>query len=320
MPISRRVLAAATLLPAIARADDWVPDRGVRIVVPYAPGGANDILARLLAQRFTERLGQPVVVDNRPGAQATLGTQQVAQARPDGLTLLVAASGPITISPAVNRQTPYRPLSDLAPISMIASFPLVLLVKADSPFHTVQSLTAWARTFPHRANYASSSASFQLATELFKQRTSTPFQHVSYRGSAEAVNAVAGGAVTMAFVDVGPATPALEAGRVRALAITAPARLPSLPDVPTLAEAGVRGIDVVIWSALFAPAHTPGAVIDRLAAETARAVAEPDVAQRLAAWRMTAAADGPAALRGTIARELLLWAEVARAGNLRFGE
>jgi len=321
MTIGRRALGAtAALLPLAARAQEWVPERAVRIIVPYAPGGANDILARLLAQRFTERLGQPVVVENRPGAQAMLGTQFVAQARPDGLTLLVAASGPITVSPAVNRATPYRPLHDLSPVSMIASFPLLLLVRADSPFRSVAELVAWARANPQRANYASSAASFQLATELFKQRTDTAFQHVAYRGSADSTNAVASGEVTMALVDAGPATPALEAGRVRALATTAPQRLPSLPDVPTMAEAGIAGIEVLLWSALLAPAGTPAPVVARLAAETARAVREADVAQRITAYRMTAAPDGPEALRATIARELLLWAEVARAGNLRFEE
>ncbi|HYF07550.1 MAG TPA: tripartite tricarboxylate transporter substrate binding protein [Acetobacteraceae bacterium] len=321
MMLTRRSVAAmGAVLPLAARAQEWSPDRALRIIVPYAPGGANDILARLLAQRFTERLGQAVVVENRPGAQAMLGTQFVAQARPDGLTLLVAASGPITVSPAVNRATPYRPLHDLTPVSMIASFPLLLIVRADSPHRTVAELVAWARANPGRANYASSAASFQLATELFKQRTETAFQHVAYRGSADSTNAVASGEVTMALVDAGPATPALEAGRVRALATTAPQRLPSLPDVPTMAEAGVPGIEVLLWSALLAPAGTPAPVVARLAAETARAVREPDVAQRITAYRMTAAADGPEALRTTIARELLLWAEVARAGNLRFEE
>ncbi len=317
---TRRALGAAALLPGLAHAQDWAPERSVRIVVPYAPGGANDILARLLAQRFTERLGQPVVVENRPGAQAMLGTQHVAQSRPDGLTLLVAASGPITVSPAVNPRTPYRPLVELAPISMIASFPLLLLVRADAPYRDVAGLVDWARRNASRANYASSAASFQLATELFKQRTQTAFQHVAYRGSADSTNAVASGEVTMALVDAGPATAALESGRVRALATTAPSRLPSLPDVPTMAEAGIAGMEVLLWSALFAPAGTPTPVIARLAAETASAVAAPDIAARITAYRMTAAADGPDALRATIARELLLWAEVARAGQIRFEE
>lgn len=320
MRLPRRALAAAALFPAMARADEWMPGRGVRIVVPYAPGGANDLLARMLAQRFAQRFDQPVEVANVPGGQGTIGTQQVTQARPDGLTLLVAGSGPITVSPAVNRQTPYRPLADLAPVSMIASYPLLLLVKADSPFRDVQGLTAWARTFPRRANYAASTASVQLATELFKQRTNTPFQHVASGGAAESAHAVAAGQVTMALVDAAPATAALEAGRVRALAVTSPARMPALPEVPTLAEAGVPGIEVVLWSALFAPMHTPVAVVERLSAELARALAEPEVAQRITAFRMTVAAGGPVALRSTIARELLLWAEVARAANLRFRE
>lgn len=318
MRLSRRALAAAAFSPATARADAWAPAAGMRIIVPYAPGGANDILARLLAPRLAESLGQPVSVENQPGGQGRDATQQVAQARPDGLTLLVTGSGAITVSPAVNRQTPYRPLADLAPVSMIASYPLLLLVKADSPFRSVQSLTAWARTFPRQASYAFSAASFQLATELFKQRTNTPFQQVAFPGAAESARAVAAGEVTMALVDAASATAMLDAGRVRALAVTASARMPDLADVPTMAEAGVAGIDVLLWSGLFAPAHTPAPVIARLAAETAQAVAAPEAAQRIAAYRMTSAAEGPAALRAVIVREMLLWAEVARAANLRF--
>ncbi len=229
-------LAATALLVRPGRAQEvdernW-PDRPLRLVVPYAPGGTNDIAARLLAQRLGEAFGQPAVVENRPGAQAILGTELVARARPDGLTLLVAASGPIVFNPATNDRLSYDPLRDLAPVSLLVTFPLMLLVAADSPHRTVADLVAFARANPDKANYGAPAASMQLASELFNQRAATRFQHVAYRGSAEIVTAVASGDLTTAFLDMAPVAGALAGGRVRALAVTAATRLASHPDIP----------------------------------------------------------------------------------------
>ena len=324
--ISRRgaagLLAGAALLRAgQARAQDidersW-PDRPLKLVVPYAPGGTNDIAARLLAQRLTEAFGQPAVVENRPGAQAIIGTEAVARARPDGLTLLVAASGPIVFNPATNDQLSYDPLRDLAPVSLLVAFPLMLLVGKDSPFRSVAELVAQAKAQPERANYGSPAASMQLATELFNQRAATRFQHVAYRGSAEIVTAVASGDLTMAFLDTAPAAGALAAGRVRALGVTSAQRLASFPDVPTMTEAGFPDMQVELWTGLLAPAGTPAGIVAKLQAETARLVASPGYHERRAALYSRPVATTPAEMRALIGREIPLWRGVARQAGVR---
>jgi tripartite-type tricarboxylate transporter receptor subunit TctC len=319
MRLTRRTLAPLALaaLPARAQTTAW-PDRPVRVIVPYGPGGANDILARLVGQKLSERLGQPIVVENRPGAQAALGTTMVARAPPDGYTLLVAASGPITVSPATNARLAYHPLRDLAPVSQLAAFPLILLVGADAPFGDLAGLIAYAKANPERANYAAPSASFQLANELFKQRTGTAFVHVAYRGSVDTVNAVVSGDVTMALVDSGPATPALQAGRVRGLAVTAARRLASFPRIPSMAEAGLPDMELAFWTGMLAPAGTPAPIVARLHEESVRALAQPDVRERLASLAVDPVGSTPEAFRRLIGEEIELWASVARTANIRF--
>ncbi len=319
MSILRRAVSLLPLAaPALAQTG-W-PDRPLRIIVPYAPGGANDLLARLVAQRMGERLGQPVVVENRAGAQATLGTGLVARAQPDGLTLLVAASGPITVSAATNSRLGYQSLRDLAPITMLASFPLILLVPASAPHRNLADLVAWLRANPERASYSSSAASFQLATELFAQSLGVRLTHVAYRGSAESAAAVAAGDVTLTLVDSTPATPQMQAGRARGLAVTAPARLAAFPELPTMAEAGMPSLEVSLWAGLFAPAATPPAILARLHEEALAALTHSEVAGRIRAMSMTVEGDSATDFRARIAAETALWADVARRGDIRFDE
>ncbi len=313
----RRLAAVALLLPAGARAQAPWPERPIRIVVPYAPGGANDILARLYGARLADRLGQPVVVENRPGAQAIIGTEFVARAAPDGTTLLMGASGPMVFNPATYQRLPYDTLRDLAPISLLASFPLALVVARDAPFQGLPALLDFARAHPQRANYGASAASFQLPTELLNQRAGTRFTFVAYRGSADTVNAVANGEITMALVDTGPAAVAHAAGRVRVLAVTAPQRLPAWPDAPTMAELDFPDLTLALWSGLLAPAGTPEPVIRRIATEAAAITQEPSVRERLTALALEPVGSSPEFFRAVIARELPLWAEVARSGDIR---
>ncbi|MFC0385951.1 Bug family tripartite tricarboxylate transporter substrate binding protein [Muricoccus vinaceus] len=313
-------LAAAPLAARPAVAQEEVrnyPDRPVRIIVPYAPGGANDILARLYGQKLSERLGQPFVVENRPGAQAILGTEAVARSRPDGTTLLLGASGPIVFNPATYAQLPYDSLRDLAPISLLASFPLVLVVAAASPHRSITDLIAWAKENPARANYGASGAGFQLPTELFNQRAGTRFQYVAYRGSADSVNAAANAEVTIALVDSGPASIAMSAGRVRALAVTSKERVPAYPDVPTMAELGFPEVEATLWSGVFAPASTPRSILDRLQSECAAITALPDIRDRLKALAMDPVGNDQNSFRGTIEREIGIWSAVARAAHIR---
>lgn len=319
----RNLLLAALAAPTLVRrafaqeAGRGYPDRPVRIIVPYAPGGANDILARLYGQQLTERLGQPFVAENRAGAQAIIGTEAVARSRPDGYTLLLGASGPIVFNPATYVQLPYEPLKDLAPVCLLASFPLVLLVAAASPHRSVAELVAWARANPTRANYGASGAGFQLPTELFNQRAGTRFQYVAYRGSAESVNAAANGEVTIALVDSGPASVAITAGRARALAVTSARRVPAYPDVPTMAELGFPEVQATLWSGLLAPAATPRPVLDRLFADCAAITALPEIRECLGALVMDPIGGDPDSFRATIEREIETWSAVARAANIR---
>lgn len=322
--VSRRSLAgllAASPFISRARAQDesatW-PDRPVRIVVPYAPGGTNDIVARLLAQHLTESLGQPAVVENRPGAQAIVGTEVVARARPDGYTFLVGASGPIAFNPVTHERLSYDPLKDLVPVSLLVNFPMMLLVPAESPHRSVRDLVAWAKANPDRANYGAPAASFQLATELFNLRAGTKFTYVAYRGSAEVVTALNTGDISMALLDTAPAAGGLTAGRLRGLAVTTDRRLPNFPDVPTMAEAGFPDVKVVLWSGALAPAGTPQRIIDRMAEECAKLARSPAYQQRLAALHSEPASSSPDEFRTLIAREIENWRGIARSANLRF--
>ncbi len=310
----------ASLAPSLARAQDEAagyPDRQVRIVVPYAPGGGNDIVARLLGQRLGETLRQTFVVENRPGAAAIVGTEAVARARPDGYTLLVAASGPIVFNPATSDRLSYDPLTDLAPVTALCSFPLIVMVAADSPFQSLNDLLAFARANPDRSNYASPAASFQLAAELLNQRAGTRFQHIAYRGTAECITAVMRGEVTMTLADTAPAAGALVGGRVRALAITAATRHPSFPTVPTTAELGMPEINAVLWTGLLAPARTPPAIIRLLQARSVESLGHPEMRERLASLALQPIGNSPEEFRDTIAREIAQWREVARAANIR---
>src|SRR5689334_16886255 len=222
-------LIAASLVPLSALGQERWPAKPVRVVVGYSAGGGNDIVMRLLAPELAKGLGQPVVVDNRPGAQSIIAAELVARSSPDGYTLLMGPSGPMTINPATYSKLPYDPIRDFAPVSLIAQFPLIVTVNAKLPIRSVQELVGYARANPGAANYASSAGVFQLATELFKQKTGTSFTLIPYKGSNESVQAVVSGLVTMTIVDPPPASPALRNGTLRALAVTSAHRHPSWP-------------------------------------------------------------------------------------------
>lgn len=301
---------------AVAQAvDDGFPNRPVTIIVGYSPGGANDVLARIMAERLTTELGQSVVVENRPGVASILGAQVVAKARPDGYTLLMGASGPIVFNHALYQRLPYGP-ADLVPISLVGTFPLVLLTRADHPARSVIDLVDASKREPDKANYASSSTSFQLVTELFNEKTGARFMHVPYKGSNDSVTAVIAGDVTMTLVDSGPASTALQGKRVKALAVTADRRLAAMPDVPTMKELGID-LTVTFWSGLLAPAGTPPAVIDRLNRAIVTVGSRPDVKARISALSIEPVTSTPAAFGERIAAEIPVWRDVARQKNIR---
>jgi tripartite-type tricarboxylate transporter receptor subunit TctC len=292
------------------------PNRAIRIIVGFAPGGSNDILARLLADKLGKSFGEPVIVENKPGAGGGLAATYVKSQPADGYTLLVGASGAMVVGPAIGAPASYDTLRDFDPVSILGTFPLLLVVNSESPHKSLKDLVAWSKANPAASNYASSSPTFTLATELLKLRTGASMQRVSYRGSNDAVMAVLGNQVTSAMTDPLPAMPLLKNGKLRALAVTSSDRLSELPDVPTMAEAGIAGAEAVFWTGLFVPKSTPKDIIDRLEAETRTAMQDPEVRRRLRALATDAASSSPAEFAGRIKSELKAWSELAKTANV----
>ena len=297
-------------------AQEPYPGKPVRIIVGYSAGGGNDLIVRVMAPRLSEGLGQPIIIENKPGAQAIIACEYVAKASPDGYTLLMGPTGPMAMNPATYAKLPYSPQRDFAPISQIGQFPLIVAVGASLPVRSVKELIEYAKTNPTKVNYAASAAAFQIATELFKQKTGTEFVHIPYKGSGESVQAVIAGQVTMTIVDPPPVSGPLRAGTARGLAITSAQRHPSWPDLPTLAEQGID-VEVGLWTAFFAPARTPPAIVARLQREVARVVRLPDVREGLARLGVDPVGSSPEELGRVLARDIEKWTAVARAANIR---
>src|SRR3954467_4340614 len=275
-----RVFLALLLAAALPAAAQDYPSKPIRIVVGYAAGGGNDIIVRVMQPEMSKGLGQTVIVDNKPGAQSIIAAETVAKSAPDGYTLLMGPSGPMTINPATYSKLPYDVRRDFAPISLICQFPLIVAVSASLPVKNVKELIAYAKANPGKANYSSSAGIFQVTTELFKQKTGTNFVMIPYKSSGESVQALLTGDAMVTFVDPPPVSGPMKAGTVRAIAVTSAERHPSWPDLPTMAEAGVPDMQVQVFTAFFAPAKTPPAIIARLQKEVARAVQTPEVKER----------------------------------------
>jgi len=318
-----RVALAALCLslvdPPPAAAQAQYPNRPIHIVVGFTPGGGNDIIARIFGQKLSESLGQPVIIENKPGAGAILATEYVARSAPDGYTLLVGASGAMVINPAVYEKLSYDTPRDFKAVSELGSFPLILIVNAKSPFKSLADLVAYAKANPDKANYSSSSAAFQLATELFKQKTGVPMQMIPYKGANDSVTAVISGEVTATIADAGPVTSQVNGGNVRALAVAAPTRAESLPDVPTMKEAGAD-VEAVLWSGIFVPAATPPEIVAKLEAEFVRIARLPDVVSRLKLLNIDSVGNSSEEFSRIIADDLERWKAVARAGNIKMAQ
>jgi len=291
------------------------PTRPIHIIVGFAAGGGNDIIARIFGQKLSESLGQPVIVENKPGGGAIVATEYVAKSQPDGYTLLMSASG-ISINPAVYAKLPYDAVRDFVAVSELGSFPLIMVVNASSPIKSVAELVTYAKANPDKMNYASSSASFQLVTELFKQKTGAPMQVIPYKSANESVLAVVSGQVTTTIADAGPVTSQVKAGTVRALAVAAPKRMEDLPDVPTLKEAGAD-VDAVLWSGIFMPRDTPPAIVKKLEGELMRIARLPDVIARLKPLGIESVGTSSDEFAKVLAADLARWGEVARTASIR---
>ena len=311
------LMFAGPLAASGVRADDY-PSHPIRLIVPYAPGGGADAVARIVAKRVGETIGQPIVIENRGGAGSILGTEMVARAEPDGYTLLLGQSGPISINPAVYQTLPYDPVRDFAPITMTTAYPYILVVNAKLPAKTLQEFVALARSRPGEFNYGTTGigAANHLVTELFSARAGLKMTHVPYRGTALAVEDLVAGQVTMVFADPVSALPQIQAGALRALAVTSKERSPVAPDVPTLAESGFPGFDAIAWHGILAPAKTPPAIIRKLHDEIVKALDDPPTKALLEAQAMQTVGNTPEQFAAFIGKDIAVWKEVASRANV----
>jgi len=312
-------VVAGMAAPARAQEDPSnYPSRPIRLIVGFAAGGGNDIIARVVGQKLSESLGQPVIVENKPGGGAIIATDFVAKSAPDGYTLLLSASG-ISVNPALYDKLPYDAIKDFVAVSQLSTFPLIMIVGANSPIKSVSELVAYAKANPDKTNYSSSSASFQLVTELFKQKTGAPMQAITYKSANESVLAVISGQVTTTIADAGPVVQQVKSGTARALAVATAKRLDDLPDVPTLKEAGAD-VEAVLWSGIFVPAATPPEIVRKLEAEFVRIARLPDVVARLKLLNIDSVGNSSEEFSRIIAADLERWRAVARAGNIKIAQ
>ncbi len=312
-------IAAALIgaAPTAARADDY-PTKPVRIVVPFAPGGSTDQLARLVADRMSQAWNRQFVVENRAGAGGNIGAASVATAEPDGHTLVMGSIGTHATNSLIYPKMPYDTVADFAPVTQVANVPLILVVHPTLEVKSVAELIALLKSKPGQLNYASggNGASQHLAGELFKYLTGTQVQHVPYKGSANALPDLLAGRMAYMFADLPLVAPYIKDNRLRALAVAGRNRITQLPDVPTVAEAGVKDYEASAWYALFAPAKTPAAIVDRLQAGIAKELKAPEAQRRLDSMGVEPVLGTPADLRRFQASEISRWGEVVKAAKI----
>lgn len=279
MHLSTAAIGVAVMAIAVSAtaADAQYPSRPVRVIVPYPAGGSLDLIGRVYAKALSESLGQPFVVDNRGGANGNVGTEVVANAAPDGYTLVITSSSNLTINPNIYRKMPFDVQRDLAPVSLVAVQRNVLVVNPSLPVHSVKELVALAKARPGTINYGSSGvgSSAHMSAELFRLVTGAEMTHVPYKGVGPATNDLIAGQIPLMFNNLAVSTPFVKSGRLRALAVTGSGRHPALPKVPSMTEAGFAGVDVSLWEALLVPAATPPDIIAKLNAETIKAAQNP---------------------------------------------
>lgn len=308
--------ALAAAGPAHA-AEQPFPTKPVRLVVPFPAGGGVDIVARALAPHLTERWGQQVVVDNRPGAGATLGADIAARAAPDGHNLMLANTAH-AINATLFKKLPYDPVRDFAPISLIATQPSVLVVHTSVAAKSVKDLIALAKAKPGELNYASSGNGTppHLSAAMFENLAGVKMNHIPYKGAAPALTDLLGGQVQLMFATIISVTPHLGSGRIRALAVTSPKRSQALPDVPTVIESGVPGFEATAWFMLMAPAKTPAALVQRIARDAAAVVTQPDVASRFTKEGAEPVGSTPERAAAFLKSEIARWGKVIKAANI----
>ena len=313
-------LALAGLLDsAVAQGDGAAgyPKQPIKMLVPFAAGGGNDIIARVVGQKLGERLGQPVLIENRTGGAGFVAVNAMLGSPADGYTLLVAPNSVMVFNPVLYEKLPYDPLKSFAPITRMAAFPFYLAVSAELPVKNVAELVAYGKANPAKANYGGTSGVFQLVTEQFKQKTGAPFEYVPFKSTAEVATAVLNGQVTMSLIDPPPLLAHLKAGKIRLLAISTAKRSTDLPEVPTMAEAGGPGVEVEGFSGLVAKAGTPAAIVKKLEAEVNAVIKLPDVTERFKQLSVYAVGGTAEEFAANVARQIPLWKDVAQKANIK---
>lgn len=310
------IAALAVAMPAFAQP---YPSKPLRLLVGFAPGGANDILARLVGQKISEELGQPVLVENRPGNAGLIAAEAVARAAPDGYTLMLGSTGTNSIAPSLTAKMPYDPVTGLAPVSLVGVAPSCLVVSANVPAQSVRELVALAKARPGRLSYASSGngTTLHLGGELFKLIAGVDLIHVPYKGNAPALNDVIGGQVDMIFSALPPALPLAKAGKVRILGVTTLERLPAAPELPTVAEQGLPGYEMGTWYGVFATGGSPPEALERLATALRKAVSDAKLREQIGAQGIEPASSTPAEFRAFVGAEIAKWARVVKAAGIK---
>jgi len=307
---------ATASIPAFAQAT--YPDKPVKIVVGFAPGGTNDILARLLAAKLQDRFKQGFVVENKPGANSAVGNDFVAKAAPDGYTLLVSSSGGLTVNPVLMKNLSHDPTKDFEPIALLGSFPLIVTVPASLPVNNLRELFDYAKRQKGGVlDHGVATSSFQLVAETLSSAANVKMNHVNYRGSGPVVTALLAGEIQVGVLDSAAVMAQVKAGKLKALAVTTGKRSAALPELPTIAESGLAGYDVPIWTALMAPKGTPEPVLARLRTAVREVLAEKDTVDRMHALGMDPGNVDAPALSRRIAADIQRWGEVAKAANIK---
>jgi len=322
--VKAAVVVLAAIVTDAATAQDNpaanFPNRPIRLIVGFAAGGGNDLFARLVGQKLSENVGQPVVIENKPGAGGRIAVEYVKNQPADGYTIMVAASGQMAIAAAIYPKLSYHPTRDFLPLTMIASFPLILAGPSGDTIKSVKELIAYGKANPDKSNYATSSPAFTITTELFKLKTGMPAVAVPYKSSNEMMLSVAGGNTLFAIADGPPTVPLVQGAKIRALAVTGSERSSELPDVPSMAEAGYPEVNIGLWSGLFVLVSTPAAIANKLGTELRRAMADSGVRDKLKAMAVNPGGGPGEEFRKKIDADIDVFADVVKAANLKFEE
>ena len=307
---------ALTTLPAMAQ---QYPSKPIVLVVPFAPGGTSELISRLVAQKLTERLGQQVVVENRPGAAGNIAMEQVARAAPDGYTLILGHIGTLAVNPAMFPKLPYDAIKDFAPVSLIAAVPNIVTVNPAVPAKTLKEFLDLARAKPGSINYGSAGngSAGHLAMEYLKRIAKADMVHVPYKGTGPMLTDLLAGQTQATFTGSSPLIPHIKSGKLRALAVGSAVRIPSLPEVPTIAESGFAGFETSQWYGIIAPAKTPPAIIQKLSVEIAQVMKQPDIIARLSGDGTVMIGSTPNEFAAYISKEMKRWGEVVHAANIK---